>query len=69
VACRFDAGSSEWSVTARAPEGALEEFRGEHLISSMPMRQLVAQIEPRLPENALTVGPIHSVTGISLLSG
>ena len=53
VACRFDAGSSEWSVTARAPEGALEEFRGEHLISSMPMRQLVAQIEPRLPENAL----------------
>jgi protoporphyrinogen oxidase len=53
VACRFEAGSSEWSVTARTPEGALEEFRGEHLISSMPMRQLVAQIEPRLPENAL----------------
>jgi len=53
VACRFNAGSSEWSVTARTPEGALEEFRGEHLISSMPMRQLVAQIEPRLPENAL----------------
>ncbi len=53
VACRFDAASSEWSVTARTPEGALEEFRGEHLISSMPMRQLVAQIEPRLSENAL----------------
>jgi protoporphyrinogen oxidase len=31
----------------------LEEFRGEHLISSMPMQQLVAQIEPRLPESAL----------------
>ena len=53
VACRFDAASSEWSVTARTPKGTLEEFRGEHLISSMPMRQLVAQIEPRLPENAL----------------
>ena len=53
VACRFDEAGSSWIVTARTGDGAAEEFRGEHLISSMPMRQLVAQIEPRLPESAL----------------
>jgi len=56
VACRFDAASSAWTVTARTTDGATEEFRGEHLVSSMPMRQLVAQIEPRLPEEALRSG-------------
>ena len=53
TACRFDTASSAWRVTARAADGALEEFRGEHLISSMPMRQLAAQIDPPLPETAL----------------
>ncbi len=52
-ACRFDAVNSSWIVAARTADGALEEFHGEHLISSMPMRQLVGQIEPRLPESAL----------------
>ena len=56
VACRFDAASSAWTVTARTAGGATEEFRGEHLISSMPMRQLVAQIEPPLPEAAVRSG-------------
>jgi len=56
VACRFDTASSAWTVTARTTDGATEEFRGEHLVSSMPMRQLVAQIEPRLPEEALRSG-------------
>jgi len=56
VACRFDAGSSAWTVTARAADGATEEFHGEHLISSMPMRRLVAQIEPPLPESAVRSG-------------
>jgi protoporphyrinogen oxidase len=56
VACRFDVESSSWMVTARTADGALEQSRGEHLISSMPMRQLVAQIEPRLPETALRSG-------------
>jgi len=55
-ACRFDAASSAWTVTACTANGATEEFRGEHLISSMPMRQLVAQIEPRLPEAAVESG-------------
>jgi len=53
VACRFDAASSAWTVTARTADVATVEFCGEHLISSMPMRQLAAQIEPRLPESAL----------------
>jgi protoporphyrinogen oxidase len=53
VACRFDGANSAWTVTARGADGVLEEFRGEHLISSMPMQQLVAQIEPRLPDSAL----------------
>ncbi len=53
VASRFDKASSSWAITARTPDGTLEEFRGEHLISSMPMQQLVTQIEPRLPESVL----------------
>ena len=51
--CRFDSVSNLWVVTARAANGGLEEYRAEHLVSSMPTRELVAQIEPRLPEIAL----------------
>ncbi|MGB7495438.1 MAG: NAD(P)/FAD-dependent oxidoreductase [Candidatus Acidiferrum sp.] len=51
--CSFDAATTSWTVRARTADGTVEEYRGEHLISSMPIRQLVAQIEPRLPENAL----------------
>jgi protoporphyrinogen oxidase len=53
VGCRFDASSKLWTVTARGADGELEEFRGENVISSMPIRELVAQIEPPLPEAAL----------------
>ena len=56
VACRFDAGIPSWTVTARRADGSTEEFGGEHLVSSMPMRQLVSQIEPRLPEAAVRSG-------------
>jgi protoporphyrinogen oxidase len=56
VACRFDAGIPSWTVTARRADGSTEEFGGEHLVSSMPMRQLVLQIEPRLPEAAVRSG-------------
>jgi len=56
VACRFDAASSAWTVTVHTADGATQEFRGEHLVSSMPIRQLVAQIEPRLPEAAMRSG-------------
>jgi protoporphyrinogen oxidase len=53
VSCRFDSANKLWTVTARGANDELEEYRAEHVISSMPIRELVAQIEPRLPEAAL----------------
>ena len=53
VRCQFDSAESIWTVTVRKANGQTETYRGEHLISSMPIRELVAQIEPRLPEAAL----------------
>jgi protoporphyrinogen oxidase len=53
VGCRFDSASNLWIVTSRGANGDLQEHRAEHVISSMPIRELVAQIEPRLPEAAL----------------
>ena len=53
IGCRFEAGSNLWIVTTRNANGDLEEYRAEHLVSSMPIRELVAQIEPQLPEAAL----------------
>jgi protoporphyrinogen oxidase len=53
AACRRGSASRTWSATARTPEGAVEEYRAEHLISSMPIRQLVSQIVPPLPQAAL----------------
>ena len=53
TSCRFDSSSNLWVVTARNANGELQEYRGEHLISSMPIRELVAQIQPSLPENVL----------------
>jgi protoporphyrinogen oxidase len=50
TACRLEAASNTWTVTGRTPDGRLEQFTAEHVISSMPIRQLIAQIEPRLPE-------------------
>ncbi len=53
VGCRYDADAKSWIVAARTSDGQAEEYRGEHIISSMPLKQLVAQIEPRLPDVAL----------------
>ena len=50
VGCRFEPETTSWTVTARTQDGKLEECRGEHLISSMPIRELVSQITPQLPE-------------------
>ena len=50
---QFDAASKTWTVTACAAGGGTETFCAEHVISSMPIRELIAQIEPRLPEAAL----------------
>ncbi len=50
--CRFDSASHLWIVTVRDAGGELEEYCAEHLVSSMPVRELVAQIEPQLTEAA-----------------
>ena len=46
--CRFDSARGVWVVSARDRNGTVEEFCGEHLVSSMPMRELVAQLRPEL---------------------
>jgi protoporphyrinogen oxidase len=56
VGCRFDRAANMWIVSARNAKGEVEEFLCEHLISSMPIRQLVSQIEPALPEAAIKAG-------------
>ena len=47
--CKFDAAQSTWTVTARKSDGTLEEYQSEQLVSSMPVRQLVSQLEPQPP--------------------
>ena len=49
--CRFDSAQNLWVVTTRDANGQAEEFCGENLISSMPIRELVAQIEPGVTRN------------------
>jgi protoporphyrinogen oxidase len=49
--CRMEDGG--WTVTAVDENGRSETYRGEHVISSMPIRELVAGIEPRLPDDAI----------------
>jgi protoporphyrinogen oxidase len=56
VGCRFDADTYSWTLSARTPDGTAERYCGEHVISSMPIRHLVAQIEPGLPEAGLLAG-------------
>ena len=52
TSCRFDAARKHWVVTCRQAGGQMEEYRGEHMVSSMPVRELVEQIEPPLPVEA-----------------
>ena len=53
VSFHFDCAEKVWTVTACNGDGQTETFYGEHLISSMPIRELVTNIEPRLPEAAI----------------
>ena len=76
VGSRFDSVRNLWIVTARHADGHTEEFCGEHMISSMPIRELVAQVEPGLASEAqlaaqslryrdfLTVGLIVHAEGL-----
>jgi protoporphyrinogen oxidase len=52
VGCRFNSATELWVVTTRDADGNLEEYIGENIISSMPMRELVMQVEPSLSEQA-----------------
>ena len=51
--CRFNSHTKHWIITARTADGAIEQFECEHLVSSMPIRELVLQIEPPLPPAAI----------------
>lgn len=48
--CRFQGTDGRWTVTARTTAGGLEKYSANHLLSSMPIRELVSMIEPELPE-------------------
>jgi len=52
IGCRFDSRENAWSVTTRNMDSQVEEFHGEHLISSMPIRELVSGLEPALTDDA-----------------
>jgi protoporphyrinogen oxidase len=51
--CRFDSSSKFWTVQTASEGGEIASYEAEHLISSMPVRELVSQIEPRLPAAAI----------------
>jgi protoporphyrinogen oxidase len=53
TSCIFDARTQRWTVMARTVDGQLEEYVGEHVISSMPIRELIAQLQPQLPAKAV----------------
>jgi protoporphyrinogen oxidase len=55
-ACRLDSTGKYWTVQAASADGEVTLYLGEHLISSMPIRELVAQIEPPLPQPAIDAG-------------
>lgn len=53
IGCRFDSDRRLWTVTTHNADGQLEQFSAEHVISSMPVRDLVRQIEPQLSPSVL----------------
>lgn len=51
--CRYSATEGGWEVTAAGAAGERLSFRGEHVISSIPLRELARGLEPALPPEAL----------------
>jgi protoporphyrinogen oxidase len=45
-ACRRASEKNTWTVTARTADGRTEEFHCRHVISSVPMRELVQMLTP-----------------------
>lgn len=52
VGCAYDEASGFWSVTSEDEQGLRRLERSRHLISSAPLRELAASIEPALPPEA-----------------
>lgn len=52
--CAWSASAGDWTITARTATGNSETYTADHLISSMPLRQLVSQLAPRVPEEVRT---------------
>jgi protoporphyrinogen oxidase len=52
VRCAQDAAGHRWTVTTQSADGRTENFTGEHVISSAPLRELVKSLEPRVSEKA-----------------
>ena len=48
----FHAETRAWVVTAVAPDGHEQRFHGDHVISSAPIRELMAHVTPRASERA-----------------
>ena len=53
IGCRFERARNRWTVTARDTNGSVQEYRAEHVISSMPIRELGTHLEPQLPPSAV----------------
>jgi len=54
--CEHDRAKNQWLITTKTPDGQLETYTGEHLISSMPIQQLVSQLSPELPQKVRQSG-------------
>jgi protoporphyrinogen oxidase len=50
--CHWDSGTRRWTVSARAKNGAIENFEADHVICSAPLRELVDGVTPALPAAA-----------------
>jgi protoporphyrinogen oxidase len=53
TSCSFNRSTQHWTVQVRNSAGEIEHYEAEHLVSSMPIRELVSQIQPELPSAAL----------------
>jgi protoporphyrinogen oxidase len=53
VGCAYDAGAGLWSVTYEDAQANRRVERSRHLISTAPIRELAASLEPTLPTEAL----------------
>ena len=51
--CHYDAGSGEWTVTTCDAEGREQVVKARHVISSAPVRELVAMLSPAVPESTI----------------